>query len=210
MKRISFELSLLRKSERALKTARANLNDGDFDGAENRSYYAMFDITRLAILQSGVAEGDLPRTHNGIADLFRKQAILTGLIGPDLGAQLSRTESQRIKADYTGDGIEPAAAFDTVSKAEMFARSVQMVFSLDESTVSARYENPSPDDGHKVSEPSIDKEPVSLEEIRRQARENWRKLKQQKIEAAKGGRQEQRADRGAGDHDHSLGSEIDN
>ena len=209
MKRISFELSLLRKSERALKTARVNLNDGDFDGAVNRSYYAMFDIARLAILHSGIAEGDLPRTHNGIADLFRKQAVLTGLIGPDLGAQLSRTESQRIKADYTGDGIEPAAATDTVSKAEVFVRSVQMVFSLDESTVSARYENPSSDHDHKVSEPFIDKQPLSLEEIRRQARENWRKLKQQKIETAKGGGHEQRAHHAAGDHDHSLDDEID-
>ena len=210
MTRIPFELSLLRKSARALKTARATLNEGDFDGAVNRSYYAMFDIARLAILRSGITEGDLPRTHNGVAELFRRQAVLTGLVGQELGAQLSRTESQRIKADYTGDAIELDDAMDTVSKAEIFVQTVQKVFALDEASISAKYDISTRSHDHKISESIATDHPVSLEEIRRQARENWRRLRQQSVGAGMSAGQEQPADRGAPDHRHSLDDEFTN
>ena len=57
-----------------------DLTDRDYDSAVNRSYYAMFDIARAALLRAGVAEDKLPRTHNGVIDAFRQHAVQSGQI----------------------------------------------------------------------------------------------------------------------------------
>lgn len=57
--------ALVRKSRRALQSARLDLNDGDTDGAVNRSYYAMLNATQAALLSAGVSEDKLPKTTQG-------------------------------------------------------------------------------------------------------------------------------------------------
>ncbi|MFZ4061888.1 MAG: HEPN domain-containing protein [Polynucleobacter sp.] len=44
---------LFLKANIAAGSAKILLNAGDFDGACNRSYYAMFDAARAALLASG-------------------------------------------------------------------------------------------------------------------------------------------------------------
>jgi uncharacterized protein (UPF0332 family) len=56
------------------------LQDRDPDGSVNRSYYAMFDIARAALLSAGVREDELPRTHSGVIGAFSKQAVQSGRI----------------------------------------------------------------------------------------------------------------------------------
>ena len=60
-----------------MATAR-ELQDRDPDGSVNRSYYAMFDIARAALLSDGVREDELPRTHSGLIGSFSKHAVLSG------------------------------------------------------------------------------------------------------------------------------------
>jgi uncharacterized protein (UPF0332 family) len=114
-----FARVLVRKGERALKSARHNLKDGNYDSAVNRAYYAMFDIARAALLKVGVAEDKLPRTHNGVSEAFWIHAVHSGLVDRQLAAELSRTESLRIKADYTDLEIEPNIAAEVVERAEL-------------------------------------------------------------------------------------------
>jgi uncharacterized protein (UPF0332 family) len=188
----SFTFTLVRKSERALKSARLGLTDGDYDGAVNRSYYAMFDMARATLLRTGVTEDKLPRTHNGVINAFRQQAVLTGLIDQQLGNELGRVESLRILADYTGKDIAPEEAADTVAKADLFVRTVERVFDLSESSLSKEYERKDSNHDDKVSEPvvaaakierqDVHLQQVSLEEQRRQARENWLRYRQQKLQ----------------------------
>lgn len=64
MTRTPFILALVRKSDRAIHVSRLALDAGDNDSAVSRSYYAMFDIARAALLRAGLAEDKLPRTHN--------------------------------------------------------------------------------------------------------------------------------------------------
>jgi len=68
------------------------------------------------------------------------------------------------------------------------------VFNLGDGSLDAEYQNHTPSNDDKVSETvgasKIERrdaqiEPVSLEEIRRQARENWSRLRQRKIEGVK-------------------------
>ncbi len=214
-----FAQSLVRKSERALTVARLALNAGDNDSAVSRSYYAMFDIARAALLRAGVTEDMLPRTHSGVIEAFRNHAVQSGKIDRQLATQLSRTESLRIKADYTGTEIELAEAMEVVQKAEFFVQTVQRVFGLDESSLATEYQSPAPKDGDKVSEPVVavsdieskgaKLEPISLEEIRRQARENWLQLRQQKVGVAKGGSHSKDTDRGTReDQSHSIDDDV--
>jgi uncharacterized protein (UPF0332 family) len=117
-----FARALVRKSERALKTARIALSSEDFDNAVNRSFYSMFDIARAALLEAGVAVDKLPRTHSGLIDAFRQHAVQTGKFDRDMAADMSRIESHRIRADYTGFEIEPNVAAEAVAKAEVFVQ----------------------------------------------------------------------------------------
>jgi citrate lyase synthetase len=72
----------------------------------------------------------------------------------------------------------------------------------------------------KVSEPTVavteierksaKLEPISLEQIRRQARENWLQLREQMVIAAKAAGHSKDADRGAKkDHNHSIEDGLD-
>src|SRR5436190_17262325 len=191
-----FALTLVRKSKRALIVAGLALDAGDNDSAVSRCYYAMFDIARAALLRAGVAEDKLPRTHNGVVEAFRNHAVQSGRIDRELGAELSRIESLRIKADYTGAEIELKEAREVVRKAELFVQTVERVFSLDELSLAAEYKNHNPGHDDKVSEPggAVSKiegegahsQPLSPEEMRREARENWLRLRQHRIEGTKG------------------------
>jgi uncharacterized protein (UPF0332 family) len=215
-----FERALVRKGKRALKVARLALNAGDNDSAVSRSYYAMFDMAQAALLRAGVTEDKLPRTHNGVIEAFRSRAVQSGKIDRQLATQLSRTESLRIKADYTGAEIELSEATEVVQNAELFVQTVERVFSLDESSSAKEYENPTSKDDGKVSEPAVaaseiegkkaNLEPISLEEIRRQARENWLQLRQGMVSDAKGAGHSEDADRGTKeDQGHSIDDDLD-
>lgn len=152
----------------------------------------MFDAARAALLHAGVCEDRLPRTRSGVIEAFRTHAVETGRVDRQLATQLSRTESLRIKADYTGIEIELAEAAEVVQNAELFVQTVTRAFGLDESSLAKKYGHLESQDDGKVSEPAVaafdnrskgaQLEPVSLEEIRRQARENWLLLRQQKMQ----------------------------
>jgi uncharacterized protein (UPF0332 family) len=209
----------MRKGKRALKVATLALNAGDNDSAVSRSYYAMFDIARAALLRAGVTEDKLPRTHSGVIEAFHSHAVRSGQIDRQLAAQLSRTESLRIKADYTGTEIELSEAKEVVRNAELFVQTVERVFSLDKASLAKEYENPTSKDDDKVSEPAVAAseieraklEPISLEEIRRQARENWLQSRQQMVsDAKKGASHSKDADRGTKeDQGHSIDDDLD-
>lgn len=221
MTKSPFERALVRKSEKALKVARLALNAGDSDSAVSRSYYAMFDMARAALLRVGVAEDKLPRTHSGLIEAFRRHAVESGKIDPQLATQLSRTESLRIKADYTGTEIEVSEAKEVIRNAELFVQTVERAFSLDKPSLGKDYQNPpSSKDEDKVSEPAVAEteivgkgvklKPVSLEEIRREARENWLALRRRDTAAAKGIRNSKEAGRGANeDKSHSIDDDFE-
>jgi len=215
-----FERALVRKGDRALKVARLALDAGDHDSAVSRSYYAMFDIAQAALLRAGVAEDKLPRTHSGVIEAFRSHAVQSGQIDRQLATLLSRTESLRIKADYTGTEIDLSEAREVVRNAELFVQTVERVFGLDKPSPAKEYEDPASKDDGKVSEPAfaeseiqrktVKLEPISLEEIRRQARENWLQLRRQVARDAKSAGQSKDSHRGTKeDQRHSIDNDLD-
>ncbi len=214
----TFARNLVRKSKRAIRSARLDVQDQDFDSAINRSYYAMFDMARAALLSSGIQEDKLPRTHKGVIAAFRRHAVESGKIDVELAAALSRTEALRLQADYSGTEIDAKSAADAFARAEMFVQEVERVFSQSDASRRAKLDSEKPDNDDKVSEPGVadertvrsgaDVPQFSLEEERRQARENWLRLRQQQMQSAKAAEPRRGADRGAGE-DRSYSPDDD-
>lgn len=165
----------------------------------------MFDIARAALLREGVREEDLPRTHSVVIGAFSKHAVLTGKIDQTLSAALGRAESLRLMADYTGTALDAKTASETAARAESFVSAVAKSFGLAESDLAKDSEKDATEQRNRISEPNLAAEksesnyarlkPVSLEEIRRQARENWLQLRQQNVGATKGVGHTKNADR---------------
>ncbi len=210
----TFARNLVRKSKRAIRSARLDVQDQDFDSAVNRSYYAMFDMARAALLSSGIPEDKLPRTHKGVIAAFSRHVI----DDVELAAALSRTEALRLQADYSGTEIDAKSATDAFTRAEMFVQAVEQAYSQADASRRSKPEREKPDNDDKVSEPGVAEERAarsgadvpqfSLEEERRQARENWLRLRQQQMQSAK--TEPRGADRGVGeDRGYSPGDDPD-
>ena len=114
-----------------MRIAVLSLENKDPDSAVNRAYYAMFNVTRAALLKCGVPEGQLPRTHRGVSGAFRQHAVLPGRIHSELASLLGRAESVRLMADYTGKEIAPAAAAELVKEAERYVTTLERAFGLE-------------------------------------------------------------------------------
>jgi hypothetical protein len=125
-----------------------------------------------------------------------------------------------MKADYTGVEIELNEAKEVVQNAELFVQTVERVFSLDKPPLAKEYGNPTSKDDDRVSAPAIlvaengrqsaKLKPISLEEIRRQARENWLQLRQHEVGAAKGVSRSNDAERrSTQDQSHSIDDNVD-
>ena len=144
--------------------------------------------------------------------------MLSGRIDQKLFAALGRAESLRLIADYTGTPLDTKTAAETVVRAEAFVNTVEKAFALNESSITNNLENGgNPQD--KISEPDlaigqsetdyVRLKQVSLEEIRRQARENWLELRRN-VAAAKGISDSKDAGRGAKeDQSHSIDDDLD-
>lgn len=193
----SFSVSLVRKSERAIQIARLSLENEDPDSAVNRAYYAMFNISRAALLKAGVAEGELPRTHRGISEAFRQHAVLNGKVDAELASALSRAESMRLLADYTATEIDGNAATKLVEQAENYVRTVERVFDLQQSAEVKTVVPVEVGDNHSRDEQQAEAGDFSdvdeMEEARKKGREEWLKLQKEKLESGAPTLEERRA-----------------
>lgn len=185
--------ALVRKSRRALRSARLDLQDGDTDGAVNRSYYAMFNTAQAALLSSGMPEDKLPKTHSGLISAFGERAVKSGKLDPEFGRAIRKTESLRLQADYTGAQIDGATAERALAGAERFVQSVEQVFGLQviSPDVTPGADAPAKQIAASTAEDdSLWNKSESMEERRRQAVQNWIAYRKQQKEAARAGSRE--------------------
>lgn len=114
---------LLDKSDRALASAQLLFSAGDYEGACNRAYYAMFDAAKAALLHLQPDDDlSVAKTHNGLIAAFGLQVVKAGLVDVSLGRNLNRGQTLRQVADYTGDPL-------TLSDVEQLMRDANDFFS---------------------------------------------------------------------------------
>ncbi len=118
--------ALLEKADRAISSAAVLLREGDADGACNRSYYAMFNAARAAlILIKAPAEVTEGKSHSGLHSAFNLYLVKPGHIPQALGAEFRRAERLRQISDYLGDPIESEKANLTLDHAKEFIQKIK-------------------------------------------------------------------------------------
>jgi len=125
---LTFE-AMIRKAERACRSARTLLADDDPDGAANRAYYAMFDAARAALLASDapVNIADI-RAHVGLVYAFSEHLVEKGPIPEGIGSLLDEARHLRGMADYSGISVDPNVAKEIVEHAEIFVAAIRAQF----------------------------------------------------------------------------------
>ena len=91
----------LQRARRYLDTAALVLNDGDFESAVSRAYYAMFYVARALLEQKDIT----PKTHSGLRNQFGLHFIKTGDLPERFAAMLNNAEDLRNLAEYAEERI---------------------------------------------------------------------------------------------------------
>ena len=88
--------ALIEKARRYLRSAELLIQDGDYDSAVSRSYYAMF-YSVLALLNL-VGQGT--SKHSGAIALFNREFVKSGLFDKQFSKWLQEAFRRRQKSDY--------------------------------------------------------------------------------------------------------------
>ena len=88
--------SLILRAERYLKSARLLIEDGDYESAVSRVYYAMFYCVEALLLTKGLSFS----SHKAVIAAFGERFIKTGVFSKDLGKALTGAFEKRQFGDY--------------------------------------------------------------------------------------------------------------
>ena len=84
------------QAKRCIASARLLVKDGDFEGAANRTYYAVFHGMRSVL---ALAEKDFSK-HSGVISYFRREYIKTGIFPVESSVIIGRAFDIRSDSDY--------------------------------------------------------------------------------------------------------------
>ena len=129
----------------------------------------------------------------------------------EFGRAIRKTESLRLRADYTGVEIDMAAAEKTLAGAERFVQSVEQAYGLQSISSEAAPAADLPakqETASQMGDDSLWDKSESMEERRRQAVQDWLEYRKQQKQAARAAAEEREAARGR-DKDRIADSERD-
>ena len=95
--RLNYSAVLLENAHRCLKTAKSNVEIGDYKAAANRSYYAIFHTMRAVLILEDVPERS---KHSGVIALFQQRYLKTGILDKSLSRIITDAFEVRNEADY--------------------------------------------------------------------------------------------------------------
>jgi uncharacterized protein (UPF0332 family) len=90
--------NLLHRADRSLQAARNLRDDGDYDFAISRAYYALFYAVTAALLSRGIARSK----HSGVISAFGQEMVKSGAFTPDDQRVLQAAFQDRNEGDYAG------------------------------------------------------------------------------------------------------------
>ena len=112
----------IEQAEQCLNSARLLAQAGDFRGAANRSYYAIFHAMRsvLALKRKDFAK------HSGVSAYFRKEYIKSGIFPVEMSDYITSAFEARSDSDYDDFYIiSPEDVEAQISNAEIFCKAVR-------------------------------------------------------------------------------------
>ena len=109
--------SLIEKAHRYLRSAKLLIQDGDYDSAVSRSYYAMFYLAEAALLKNKMVFS----SHKAVISAFGQYFIKTGVFDKWMGRELNRVFGERQLGDYESNfPISEDNAIQTFENARKF------------------------------------------------------------------------------------------
>jgi uncharacterized protein (UPF0332 family) len=116
------------KAERALAAAHRALRDNDSETAANRTYYAMYDVARAALLHVGQDKA-AAGTHATVIGQFGLHLCVSGPIPSELGTALNQAQELRNEGDYLPTAPELAVVRKYVGLADRLIAAVRDLLS---------------------------------------------------------------------------------
>jgi len=89
---------LVRRVERSIRSARNLLDDGDYDFAMSRAYYAMFYAATAVLLSRGITRSK----HSGVISAFGQEVVKSGEFSSADQRMLLAAFQDRNEGDYAG------------------------------------------------------------------------------------------------------------
>jgi uncharacterized protein (UPF0332 family) len=116
---------LIVRARRSAASATVLFDVGDLNGACNRSYYAMFDAARAALLAGREPiKSELIKTHSGLIAAFSLHLIKPGHIPMQYGKSLRQVDQIRLLADYSDEDVDREMAISVIEQANRFVDAV--------------------------------------------------------------------------------------
>ena len=110
------------QARQCIESAKLLMNAGDYKGAANRSYYAIFHAMRSVL---ALEEVDFSK-HSGVSAYFRKMYIKTGIFDVELSDIISMAFETRSDSDYDDFYvISKEEVEEQITNAEKFCEEVQ-------------------------------------------------------------------------------------
>lgn len=112
----------MEQAKQCIESAKLLMNAGDYRGAANRSYYAIFHAMRSVLALEKV---DFSK-HSGVSAYFRKTYIKTGIFDVELSDFISMAFEIRSDSDYDDFyAISKEDVEEQIANAEKFCEAVQ-------------------------------------------------------------------------------------
>lgn len=109
-------MTYLDRALQAARSAQRNRDEGDFNVACNRAYYAVFYAIHGLFEATG--EELLGKTHSSVLRLFHQHFVATGKAPPELARALTLAQNLRSRADYSVAGASSKEADDAIAAME--------------------------------------------------------------------------------------------
>lgn len=105
---------LLEKAERAIATAKVNLDLPDPEAAAGRAYYAMFYAAEALLAEEGLKF----KKHAGVHGAFGQHFAKAGRLDPKFHKWMLAAFKKRVIADYGIDeAVSPSQASESIAQA---------------------------------------------------------------------------------------------
>jgi len=88
--------ALIEKARRYLRSAELLIQDGDYDSAVSRAYYAMFYLAEAALLTKEMTF----TSHKAVISAFGQYFVTTGIFDKRMGRDLNIIFDERQLGDY--------------------------------------------------------------------------------------------------------------
>ena len=88
--------SLLSRASRYMKSAKLLIEDGDYESAVSRVYYAMFYSVEALLLTKGLSFS----SHKAVISAFGQHFVKTGILPKDMSKTLTKVFEKRQFGDY--------------------------------------------------------------------------------------------------------------